>query len=124
MSPRVAATTSGGRPKTETSRSISASAVLKNSVIWILTSLGDLTDTRVLVVESGDKSQRLTPEVDLVMDRSLGEERSLTFAHGVDDEASAVLLDEPSFHLAINDVQELGCSGVSVGAVHPARSSE
>jgi hypothetical protein len=124
MSPRVAATTSGGRPKTETSRPISASAVSRNSAIWTLTSLGDLTGTRVLVVESGDESQRLAPEVDLVMDRSLGEERSLTCAHGVDDESSTVLLDEPGFHLAVNDVQELGSSGMGVGAVHPARSGE
>jgi hypothetical protein len=123
-SPRVAATTSGGRPKTETSRPISASAASRNSTIWTLTSLGDLADTRVLVVESSDESQRLAPEVDLVMDRTLGEERSLTCADGVEDESSTVLLDESGLHLAVNDKQELGGSGMGVGAVHSARSGE
>ena len=58
------------------------------------------------------------------MDRSLGEERSLTFAHGVDDESSTILLDEPGFYLAVNDVQEFGRSGMGVGGVHPARSGK
>jgi hypothetical protein len=57
--------------------------------------LGDLTSTRVLVVKSGDESDRITPGVKLVMNGTLGEYGSLTLSQGVDDESSAVLLDEP-----------------------------
>ena len=66
-SPRVAATTSGGRPKTNGNGPISVSTTSENR-IRILTSLGDLTGTGVLVVKGGDESNRVTPEVDLVMD--------------------------------------------------------
>ena len=95
---------------------------MRNNGVWVLTSLSDLTNTGVLVVKSGNESKRFTPKVDLVMDRTLGEKGSLTLIYVVDDETSSVLLDEPSFQLAVNDVQELGRSGMGVGAVHAARS--
>jgi len=84
-------------------------------------SLSDLASTGVLVVKSSDEEEGITPEVDLIMDRTFGEKGSLTLRHGVDDEASSVLLNEPSFHLAVNNEQELGCSGMGVGGVHSAR---
>jgi len=84
-------------------------------------SLGDLASTRVLIVKSGDESERFTPGVDLVMDRTLGENGSLTWSQGVDDKASSILLDEPDLHTAVNEVKELGRPGVGVGGVHPAR---
>ena len=89
----------------------------------MLTSLGDLAGTGVLVVESGNESDRLTPEVDLVMDRTLGENGSLTLGQSIDDEASSVLLDEPGFHIPIDEVKELGRSGMGMRGVHSARSS-
>ena len=86
----------------------------------MLTSLGDLADSRVLVVKSGDESERLTPEVDLEMDRSHWEDGSLAFGQGVDDESSSVLFDEPGFHLTVtDDVEELGRPGMGVRSVHP-----
>ena len=122
ISPRVASTTSGGRPKTGGCGPISAPAILENDGVRTLTSLSDLTNTGVLVAKSGDESKRFTPKVDLVMDRTLGEKGSLTLRYGVDNETGSVLLDERSFHLTVNDEQELGRSGMGVGAVHSARS--
>jgi len=121
-SPRVAATTSDGRPKTNGNGPISAPTTSKNR-IRILTSLGDLAGTGVLVVKSSDESDRFTPEVDLVMDRTLGENGSLTLSQSVDDEASSVLLNEPGFHIPVDEVKELGRSGMGMGGVHSARSS-
>ena len=92
--------------------------------IRILTSLGDLTGTGVLVVKSGDESDRVTSDIDLVMDRTLGENSSLTCTQGIDDKASPVLLDEPSFHVTIGEVKDLGRSGVGMGCVHSARSKQ
>ena len=120
-SPRVAATTSGGRPKTNGSGRISTPVLLKNTRIRGLTSLGNLANSRVLVVKSGDKGERFTPSVDLVMDRTLGEDGSLALSHRVDDEASTVLLDKPSFHRAVNNEQELGRARMCVGRVHSTR---
>ena len=57
------------------------------------------------------------------MDRTLGEDGSLTLSQGVDDEASPVLLDETGFHISVNEEKELGRSGMGVGGVHSARSS-
>ena len=122
-SPRVAATTSGGRPKTNGNGPISVPTTSKKNRIRILTSLGNLTGTGVFIVKSGDESKRLTPEVDLVMDRTLGENGSLTWSQIVDDEASPVLLDEPDFHIPVDEVKELGRSGMSMGGIHSARSS-
>ena len=122
MSPRVAATTSGGRPKTNRNGPISA-ITSKNNRIQILTSLSDLIDTRVFVVKGSDESERFTSGVDLVMDRTLGENGSLTLGQSIDDEASSVLLDEPGFHISVDEVKELGRSGMSMGGVHSARSS-
>ena len=59
--------------------------------------MSDLTSTRVLVVKRGDESKRFTPKVGLEMDRTFGEDRTLTLSHGVDNESSPVLLDEPGF---------------------------
>jgi len=84
-------------------------------------SLGDLASTGIFVVESGDERERLTPEVDLIVNRTLGKEGALTWAQFVDNKASSVLLDEPSFHLAVNVEKDLGCSGMGVGGVHSAR---
>jgi len=84
-------------------------------------SLGDLTGTGVLVVKSGDESERLTPDVDLEMDRTLGENGSLTRRQSVAHETSSVLLDEPDFHLTVNEEKELCRSGMGVGGVHSAR---
>jgi len=84
-------------------------------------SLGDLVNARVFVVKSSDESNWFTAEVELVVDRSLGENGSLTLTQGVDDEASAVLLDEPGVHLTVNEEQELRRSGMGVRAVHSAR---
>ena len=123
-SPRVAATTSGGRPKTSKNGPTSAPITSGDNRIWILTSLGNLAGTRVLVVKSGDESERLTAGVDLVMDGTLGENGSLTWGQGVDDEASSVLLDEPDFHVAVNEVKELGRPGMGMGGIHPARPGE
>jgi hypothetical protein len=123
-SPRVAATTSGGRPKTNENRSISALTTSRNNRIRTLTSLGDLTGTGVLVVKSSDESDRITPEVDLVMDRTLGENGSLAFTQFVDDEAGSVLLNEPGFQVAVDEEKELGRSGMGVGSVHSARSRD
>ena len=122
-SPRVAATTSDGRPKTNGNGLRSAPSTSGKNRIRILTSLGDLTGTGVLVVKSGNESERLTPEVDLVMSRTLGENGSLTLSQRVDDEASPVLLDEPGFHITVGDVKELGRSGMGMGGVHSTRSS-
>lgn len=123
-SPRVAATTSGGRPKTSRNGPISAPITPGNNKIWILTSLGNLTGTWVLVVKGGDESERLTAGVDLVMDGTLGENGSLTWGQSVDDEASSVLLDEPDFHVAVNEVKELGRPRMGMRGVHSARSGE
>jgi len=123
MSPRVAETTSGGRPKTNRNGLISAPTTSRNNRIQILTSLTDLIDTRVFVVKSSDESERFTPGVDLIMDRTLGENCSLTRSQGVDDESSPVLLDEPGFHIALDEIKELGRSGMGVGGVHSARSN-
>jgi len=84
-------------------------------------SLSGLVNSGVLIVESGDESDRFTAEVELVMDRTLGENCSLTPGEGVDDKASPVLFDEPGIHLTINEEQELGRSRVGVGGVHSAR---
>jgi len=84
-------------------------------------SLGNLAGTWVLVVKSGDESERLTAGVDLVMDGTLGENGSLALSQGVGDETSSVLLDEPDFHVAINEVKELGRPGMGMGGVHSAR---
>ena len=76
MSPRVASTTSGGRPKTVRTnyqRPFEATGYLLE-----LTSLSDLVDARVLVVESSNKSEWIASGVDLIVDGSLGEDRSLT----------------------------------------------
>jgi len=84
-------------------------------------SLSDLTGTGVLVAKSGDEGERITPGVDLVMDRTLGEKGSLAWSQGVDDETSPVLFDEPCFHIALDEIKELGRSGMGVGGVHSAR---
>lgn len=86
--------------------------------------MGDRVNTRVLVIESSDKGDGFTPVVDLIMDGTLGEDGSLTLSQCVDDKASAVLLDEPGIHRAVNEKQELGRSGMGVGGVHSARSGE
>ena len=122
ISPRVAATTSGGRPKTDGSRLVSTPTISRNTGPWVLTSLGDLVDTWVLAVKSGDEGHRFTPGVDLVMDGTLGEDGSLALSQRVDDEAGTVLLDKPGFHRAVNDEQELGRSRMGVWGVHSARS--
>lgn len=57
------------------------------------------------------------------MDRTLGKEGSLTCGQLVDDKASSVLLDEPGFHIAVDEIKELGCSGMGVGGVHSTRST-
>jgi len=90
----------------------------------VLTSLGNLTGTGVLVVKSSDESKRFTPSVDLEMDRTLGEDCSLTWSQSVADESSSVLLDEPDFHLTVNEVKELSRPGMGVGGVHPAWSGK
>jgi hypothetical protein len=46
------------------------------------------------------------------------------WSQSVPDEASSVLLDEPDFHLTVNEEKELGRSGMGVGGVHSARSGE
>ena len=51
------------------------------------------------------------------MDSTLGEDGSLASGHGVADEASTVLLDEPNFYLAVDEELELGRSGVGVWGV-------
>ena len=56
------------------------------------------------------------------MDRTLGENRSLSFAQGVDHEASPVLLDESGLHITVDEEKELGRSGVGMGGVHSTRS--
>jgi len=84
-------------------------------------SLGNLTGTGVLVVKSGDESKRFTPSVDLEMDRTLGEDGSLTWSQSVADESSTVLLDEPDFHLTVNEVKKLSRPGMGVGGIHSAR---
>jgi hypothetical protein len=124
MSPRVAATTSGERPKTLKKQTPHQDQKSGNRRIRILTSLGNLTDTGILVVKSGDKSKRFTSEVGLEVDRSLGEEGPLTCIHGVEDEPGPILFDEPGFDLTVNDVQELGRSGMGVRGIHSARSGE
>lgn len=87
-----------------------------------LTSLSDLTGAGVLVVESGDEEDRITAGVDLVVDRPLREEGTLAFGQGIVDEASPVLFDESSFHLSVDEVKDLGCSGVGVRGIHAAWS--
>ena len=57
------------------------------------------------------------------MDRTLGENGSLTCSHGVGDEASSVLFDEPDIHVTVNEEKELSRSGVCVGGVHSAGSN-
>ena len=84
--------------------------------------MGDLVNTRILIVKSRDEGDRFTPDVDLVMDRTLGENGSLTLSQGVADEASTILLDKPDIHLTINEEQELGRSRMGVWGVHSARS--
>ena len=59
--------------------------------------MGSLTGTRVLIVKRGDESERFTPKVDLEMDRTLGEDRTLSLSHGVGNESGPVLLDKPGF---------------------------
>ena len=51
----------------------------------LLTSLGDLVNTRVLVVKSSDEGNRFTAEVDLEMDRTLGEDVKVTAEMRVKD---------------------------------------
>jgi hypothetical protein len=84
-------------------------------------SLGNLVNTRILIVESRDEGDGFTAEVDLEVDRTLGENGPLALGQGVADEASTVLLNEPDLHLTVNEEQELGRSGVSVWGVHSAR---
>lgn len=84
-------------------------------------SLSDLVNTRVLIVESGDECEGFTAEVELEMDRSFGEDGSLTLGQRVSDKASTVLLDESDVHLAVDEEQEFGRSGVGVWGVHSAR---
>jgi len=85
-------------------------------------SLSDLAGARVLVIESGDKENWTTANIDLIMDRSLREKGALTFGQDVVDEGSTVLLDETGFHLSVYEVKELGRSGVGVRGIHAAWS--
>ena len=119
MSPRVASTTSGGRPKTVQTDHQWPFKIAEHPLE--LTSLSDLVGTRVLIVKSSDEDERITSSIDLVVDGTLGEDRSLASGQGVDDEPSAVLLDEPSFHRSVHKVQKLGRSRVGVRGVHTAR---
>ena len=119
MSPRVASTTSGGSPKTVRTNHQRLFDVIE--CLLERTSLSDLGGTRILIVESSDEEKRFTSGVDLVVDGTLGKERSLTLIHGVEDESSAVLFDETGFHRpAVHNVQELGRSRVGVRGVHAA----
>jgi len=118
MSPRVASTTSGGRPKTVRTNHQRVSDEIER--LLELTSLSDLGGTRILIIKSSDEEERFTSGVDLVVDGTLGEERSLTLGHGVENESSAVLFDETGFHCPVHNVQELGRSRVGVRAVHAA----
>jgi len=88
-----------------------------------LTSLSDLGGTRVLIIKSSDEGERFASSIDLVVDGTLGEERSLALGHSVEDESSTTLFDETGFHRrAIHSVQELGRPRVSVRGVHTARA--
>lgn len=120
MSPRVASTTSGGRPKTVQTDHQWPLKIAEHP--FKLTSLSDLVGTRVLIVKSSDEDERITSNIDLVVDGTLGEDRSLTSGQGVEDEPSAVLLDESGFHRSVHKVQKLGCSRVGVRGVHTARA--
>ena len=103
-------------------RPISIPIISRNTEISKLTSLSNLVNTRILIIKSRDKGDRFTAEVDLEVDRTLGENGSLTLSQGVADETSTVLLNEPDVHLTVNEEQELGRSGVGVWGVHSAWS--
>jgi len=85
-----------------------------------LTSLRNLGGTGVFVVKRGDEEDRVAAGVDLVVDRPLREERTLTFGQDIVDEASTVFFDESGFHLSSHKVKDLGRSGVGVRGVHAA----
>lgn len=78
----------------------------------------DLGGTRILIIKSSDEEERFTSGVDLVVNRTLGEDRSLTLCHCVEDESGAALFDESGFHGSVHNVQELGRSRVGVRGVH------
>ena len=86
------------------------------------TSLSNLASSRVFIIESGNKKDRIAAGVDLVVDRSLREERALTCSQGIFDEASTVFFDESSFHRSAHEVKDLSCPGMGVGSVHATRS--
>ena len=121
ISPRVASTTSGGRPKTI--QIIHQRLFEAIGYLLELTSLSNLVYTGVFVVQSSDESERIASGVDLVVNGTLGEDRPLTRAQSIDDESSTVLFDETRFQRRpIRDEQELCRSRVGVRAVHTAWS--
>ena len=140
MSPRDAATTSGGRPKS----TYRISLLLAVGKAEGLTALSDGRDTRVLVVERGcreqrlgskphreyivrrrtNKHDRLTQLVLLVVDRTLKEALGLTRLERVEDEAVAVLGDHAAREGTIDDVEHLRRARVGVRSVHAARAQE
>lgn len=78
--------------------------------------------TGVLVIESGDKEDGITADVDLIVDRPLREKGALTFFQGVVDKASTILFDESGFDLSIHEVKDFSRSWVGVRSVHAART--
>jgi len=86
------------RWETEDCSDQSSATIRYNRVPPELTSLTDLGGTRILIIKSSDEEERFTSGVDLVVDRTLGEDRSLTLGHGVKDESGAALFDESGFH--------------------------
>ena len=79
-----------------------------------LTSLSDLSATGVLAIKSGNEEDRIATDIYLIVDRSLREKGTLPFGQGIADEASAVLFDEPGFHLSVHEVKDLVRSWVGV----------
>ena len=106
--------TSGGSPKTAKTHQWAHRRWLGIKLAF----LSDLTGAGVLAIESGDEEDWIAAGVDLVVDRPLREEGTLAFGQGIVDETSPVLFNESSFHLSVDEVKDLGCSGVGVRGVH------
>jgi hypothetical protein len=85
-------------------------------------SLGNGSNTRVFVVQTGDEAGGLAVEVRLVVEGTLREDGTLTRVEDVGNESSAVLLDEANFKVRSGQhVQKFCGAGVIVRRGHPAR---
>lgn len=74
------------------------------------------------MIEGGDKEDWFTTGVDLIVDRALRENGTLTLGQGVTNEASTVLLNKSGFHFSFDEVKDLGCSGMGMRGVHATGS--